>query len=362
MTDPDAIRDHAPPSLAGAPWLERPQTQAIFRALEAEGYEARAVGGSVRNALLGEPVTDVDIATPATPEVITRICEAAGMKCVPTGLDHGTVTVISGGVPFEITTLREDVETFGRRATVAFTADWAADARRRDFTMNALYCRADGTVIDPLGGFADLAQRRVRFIGDAAQRIREDYLRILRLFRFHAEYGQGPPDHDSLVACVREREGLATLSAERIRAELMKLLVAPGSVPTIMSMHDFGLLTLLLGLAQRPNLFVRTVQIETDLDLPPDPILRLSSLAVAVEEDMEHLADRLRLSNAEHESLQVIDQRALSWFGLDDRAARRTLYQLGAERWRRMLLAAAIACDEGTANPRWRQLFDLPGR
>jgi poly(A) polymerase len=360
MTGP--AHQPAPVSLAGAPWLVRAETQAIFRALQAVGADARAVGGAVRNAILDVPVTDVDIATPAKPDAIIQACEAAGMQCVPTGLEHGTVTVISGGIPFEVTTLREDVETFGRHANVAFTDDWAADARRRDFTINALYCTADGTVIDPLGGLADLQQRRVRFIGDAAQRIREDYLRILRFFRFHAEYGRGALDPDGVAACVRERSGLAALSAERIRVELLKLLVAPRSVPTLAGMHEFGLLAGLLGLAPRPDLFARTVQIERDLALPADALLRLSALAVAVEEDIAHLSDRLKLSHAERESLLVIDRRAQTWLGLDERAARRRLYELGPERWRRQLLAGAIASDVAATEPSWRMLYELPER
>jgi poly(A) polymerase len=348
-----------PASLSGAAWLEREETQAIFRALQAAGYEARVVGGAVRNALLGAPVSDVDIATPAKPDAVIEACNAAGLKCVPTGIDHGTVTVISGHVPFEVTTLREDVETFGRHANVAFTADWAADARRRDFTMNALYCTAKGEVIDPVGGFADVMQRRVRFIGDAAERIREDYLRILRFFRFQAEYGRAAPDAEGFAACVRERHGLTALSAERIRAELLKLLVAPRAVAAVESMCDAGLLAMLLGLAPRPGLLAATVRIETELASPADAMLRLSALAVAVEEDVDLIADRLRLSKAEREQLLVIDQRAAFLAQLDDRSARRRLYQLGPERWRRAMLAAAVAGGTSAADPAWRRLYTL---
>src|SRR5262245_63761893 len=183
-----------PRQLAEAGWLKRAGTRAIFAALAAKGFEARAVGGAVRDALLGRPVSDVDIATPARPEEVIAAVEAVGLKAIPTGVEHGTVTVLAAGHAYEITTLREDVESYGRHAKVAFTADWAADARRRDFTINAFYCGADGALFDPLGGWPDLAQRRVRFIGEAAERIPEDYLRILRFFRFGAEYGDGPPD------------------------------------------------------------------------------------------------------------------------------------------------------------------------
>src|SRR5581483_10750916 len=200
------------PSLAGADWLVRPETQAVFRALAARGHAARAVGGAVRNALLGRPVIDIDIATPARPEEVMEAARAAGLAAVPTGIAHGTVTVLAAHVPHEVTTLRRDVETHGRHATVAFTDDWEADARRRDFTINALYCSGEGEVFDPLGAYPDLASRRVRFIGDAHERIREDYLRILRFFRLTAEYGEGPPAPEGLAACVAEREGLGRLS------------------------------------------------------------------------------------------------------------------------------------------------------
>ena len=176
------------PSLADAEWLTRPQARAVFVALTAEGAEARAVGGAVRNALMGSPVKDVDIATTALPDEVMRLAERAGLHPVPTGIEHGTVTVVADKVPFEVTTLRRDIETFGRHAKVTFATDWREDAMRRDFTMNALYCDADGTVHDPLGGYGDLQAKRVRFIGNARQRIREDYLRILRFFRFGAQY------------------------------------------------------------------------------------------------------------------------------------------------------------------------------
>src|SRR5262245_31480394 len=204
-----AAQSPVPASIGDAAWLKRPATQAVFAALAAHGHEARAVGGAVRNALLGRSVGDVDLATPARPEAVMAAAQAAGLKAIATGLAHGTVTVLAEGRPYEITTLREDVESYGRRAKVAFTADWAADARRRDFTINALYCSAEGRLFDPLGGWEDLLQRRIRFIGEAAERIREDYLRILRFFRLGAELGDGPPDRQGLEAAVGERAGLA---------------------------------------------------------------------------------------------------------------------------------------------------------
>ncbi len=342
------------PSLQGRDWLVR--AHQVMHALAAAGYEARAVGGAVRNALMGLPAGDVDLATTAKPEETIKACAAAGLKCVPTGLAHGTVTVVAAGTAYEVTTLREDVETFGRHARVTYTADWAADARRRDFTMNALFCSEDGTVIDPLGGWPDLLARRVRFIGEPAERIREDYLRILRFFRFHAEFGQGPPDAASLGACVRERHGLATLSAERVRAELLKLLSAADPLAGIRPMYDFGLLTLLLHAAPRPGLLARLVAAEREVAAPVDPILRLSALAVAVSDDIAALADRLRLSNAERGGLIVIDHNAAALGGLSAQAARSALYKDGAEQWRRRILAAAAA----GAGPNWRMHYALP--
>jgi poly(A) polymerase len=351
---PETGQSASLPSLAGEAWLARAQT--VMRVLGDAGFEARAVGGAVRNALMGLPVGDVDLATTAMPDETIKACESAGLTCVPTGLAHGTVTVLADGSAYEVTTLREDVETFGRHAKVAYTADWAADARRRDFTMNALYCTADGTVSDPIGGWPDLQARRVRFIGDPAERIREDYLRTLRFFRFHAEVGQGALDSGGLAACVRERHGLATLSAERVRAELLKLLSAADPLAGVAPMFDFGLLSLVLRAAPRPGLLSRLVAAEREVSAPVDAILRLSVLAVAVDDDIAMLAERLRLSNAERDGLIVIDHNAAALEALSDVAARRALYRDGARQWQRRTLAAAAA----GAGPRWRTLHALP--
>jgi poly(A) polymerase len=229
-------------------WLIHPGTQALCAALETAGHRALFVGGCVRNALLGVPVADIDIATDATPETVSNIAENAGFKVVPTGIDHGTITVIAGGRPHEVTTFRRDVETDGRRAVVAYSNDIAEDAARRDFTMNALYADRHGTVIDPLGGLPDLQARRVRFVGDAETRIREDYLRILRFFRFHAAYGD--PDNgidpDALAACTALSAGLETISKERIGAEMRKLLAATDPSPALAAMAQSGILALIL--------------------------------------------------------------------------------------------------------------------
>ncbi|MDK2774898.1 MAG: CCA tRNA nucleotidyltransferase [Tabrizicola sp.] len=232
----------------GGTWLDHPGTQALCAALEAAGHRALFVGGCVRNAILGEPVGDVDLTTDATPEAVTRIAEAAGFRTVPTGLDHGTVTVIAGGLAHEVTTFRRDVETDGRRAVVAFSARIDEDAARRDLTMNALYADRMGTVIDPLGGLADTLARRVRFVGDPETRIREDYLRILRFFRFHAAYGDpgGGIDADGLAACAALAKGLDGISRERIHAELRKLLAARDPAPAVAAMAQSGVLARIL--------------------------------------------------------------------------------------------------------------------
>jgi poly(A) polymerase len=229
-------------------WLGHPGTQGLCTALEASGHQALLVGGCVRNALLEEPTSDVDIATDATPENVTNIAENAGFKAVPTGIEHGTVTVIAGGKPHEVTTFRRDVETDGRRAVVAFSTRIEDDAQRRDFTMNALYADRHGTVYDPLHGLADLQARRVRFVGDAETRIREDYLRILRFFRFHAAYGDPNAglDPDGLAACAAFSAGLETISRERIGAEMRKLLAARDPAPAVAAMMQAGILRLVL--------------------------------------------------------------------------------------------------------------------
>jgi len=293
------------PDLAGAEWLNRPATRAVFAALAAEGAEARAVGGAVRNALMGTLVKDVDIATTALPANVMRLAAQAGLHAVPTGFEHGTVTVVAKHVPFEVTTLRKDIETFGRHARVTFTTDWTEDALRRDFTINALYCGPEGTVHDPLGGYPDLVARRVRFIGDARQRIREDYLRTLRFFRFLAEYGHGAgPDPEGLAAAIAEKSGLSDLSGERIRAELLRLLGAPGALEAVRAMDAAGLLEPLLGVRGNVNRLARLDAIEQALHRSPDAVLRLAALALEETKGVADLQERLRLSAAE--SLRLV--------------------------------------------------------
>ncbi|MGF1461921.1 MAG: CCA tRNA nucleotidyltransferase [Maricaulaceae bacterium] len=266
---------------------------------EASPEPARFVGGCVRNALRGDAVDDVDIATPLPPQSVLRALEAAGLKAIPTGLEHGTVTAVSDGDAFEITTLRKDVETDGRRAVVAFTADWAEDAGRRDFRLNAIYADAAGVLYDPVGGVEDALAGRVVFIGDAETRIREDYLRILRFFRFFAWYGAGAPDAVGLEACAALTGGLAQLSVERVWKELKKLLAAPHPVAGVEAMAGAGVLRAILPEAESPAKLKRLHQIEHTERLSPDPILRLLALLPRSQGVGKALADRLKLSNDE---------------------------------------------------------------
>ncbi len=362
MPEPVSERPAAPPSLKDAEWLKRPQVARVFAALNKDGVSTRAVGGAVRNTLLGLPVTEIDLATTALPERVIALAKEAGLKAVPTGIEHGTVTVIADSTPFEVTTLRRDVETYGRHATVAFTQDWQEDARRRDFTLNALYAASDGTLFDPLGGYGDLVAGRVRFIGEASARIAEDYLRILRFFRFNAYYGKGPLDADGLAACVRLRAGLEQLSAERVASELKRILIAPQAVQAIEALFDNGLLTGLLGGVPRLMRFARLVAAEEALGLAPDAALRLAALAVFVPEDAERLAARLHLSNAE-QALLLLGAADHDGCALpDETAARRALYRLGPCKFEAHVLLAAA--DEGAApdDRLWRQALRLADR
>lgn len=362
MAEHARTRIVAPPSLKDAAWLKRPETGRVFAALKESGVETRAVGGAVRDTLLGWPVTEIDLATTALPERVMTLVRKAGLKAVPTGIEHGTVTVIAEGVPFEVTTLRRDVETFGRHATIAFTEDWEEDARRRDFTLNALYAGADGAVFDPLSGYADLMAGRVRFIGDAEARIKEDYLRILRFFRFNAYYGKGPLDPDGLKASVKLRAGMKRLSAERVAAELRKLLVAPQATRAIEALFDCGLLPGLLGSVPRLERLNRLIAVEDALGTAPDAMVRLAALGVFVAEDAERFAARLRLSNAEQAVLMLgaADHAAT---GLpDEDAAKRALYRLGPSAFAAYTLIAWADSGEAPDDPRWRETFGLPAR
>lgn len=346
--------------LRNAAWLSTGGTAKVLALLSRDGEEARVVGGAVRNALMGVPIGDIDIATTAVPDEIIRRAKAAGIRTIPTGLDHGTVTLLVNGHPYEVTTLREDVETFGRKAKVAFGRNWARDAERRDFTINALSVSSDGLVHDYVGGLDDLEARRVRFIGEPARRIAEDYLRILRFFRIHASYGEGPVDREGLRACIMGRTGLAHLSAERIRMEMVKLLVAPRAASALQEMGDAGLLLALLGGVAYHAPFAAMIDAEKTLALAADPMRRLAALAVAIREDAERLAQRLRLSNAE--ALQL-DSMAHHWWrlgALDETKARIRLYKLGPQRFRdRAMLGWA---RDGGRAAYWQNLATLAER
>ncbi|MBO9412188.1 MULTISPECIES: CCA tRNA nucleotidyltransferase [unclassified Ruegeria] len=279
-------------------WVTDPATQKLCAALTDAGAQALFVGGCVRNALLKAPVSDIDIATDARPERVMELTQAAGLRAIPTGIEHGTITVVSHGVPHEITTFRRDVETDGRRAVVAFADTIEEDAARRDFTMNALYARPDGTVLDPLNGLPDLQARRVRFIGTAENRIREDYLRSLRFFRFHAWYGdmEAGFDADALAAIAANLDGLSGLSRERVGAEMLKLLGAPDPAPSVAAMRQAGVLAQVLPGAEDRAL-APLVALEEQAGTAPDPIRRLASIATP------EIAKTLRLSKAQLQRL-----------------------------------------------------------
>jgi poly(A) polymerase len=308
-------------------WLASAPARAVCAALEGGGHQAWFVGGCVRNALLGEEAADLDITTDARPERVIALVEAAGLRAVPTGIEHGTVTVVAEGRGFEVTTFRRDVETDGRRAVVAFSDSMEEDAARRDFTMNALYCRIDGVVVDPVGeGLADLAARRVRFIGDDEERIREDYLRILRFFRFHAWYGGDGIDPEGLAACAALAEGVEGLSRERIGHEVMKLLAAPDPAPAVASMAASGVLMRVLQGAN-PATLAPLVHLEGLAGEAPDPVLRRAALG-------GHEGGRpLRLSKPQMRALEILSRSVE-----EAKSAAELGYRLGRDMARKALL------------------------
>lgn len=287
-------------------WLDRPSLQKLFDILCANGGQIMVAGGAVRNSLLGEAVADIDLCTTLLPSEIVEHLEAADQKAVPTGIEHGTITAVIDGDPYEVTTLREDIETDGRHAVVRFGTNWQADACRRDLTINALYCDREGRVFDFVDGYADILHRNVRFIGNAEERIREDALRILRFFRFFAWYGSGRPDAQGLKACSASKELLSGLSVERIWMELKKLLTAPDPGRALLWMRTTGILSALLpetekwGIDAVPGL----VQLEAEQKRVPDALLRLMAMIRPEESNVQVLAKRLLLSNAERERLE----------------------------------------------------------
>jgi len=315
--------------LTGQDWMIAANTRAVFAALEAAGGPgcARFVGGCVRNTLMGKPVDDIDIATVLHPEAVIAALDTAGIKHVPTGLEHGTVTAISGGKPFEVTTLRHDVSTDGRNATVAFTDDWAQDAARRDFRFNALYADLRGEIVDPVGdGVDDALAGRVIFVGDPQTRIREDYLRILRFFRFFAWYGRGEPDAAALEACAALKDGMRRLSAERISKELLKLLAAEAPGRAVALMISTGVLAAFAPEAGNLDRFAEV------LSGPPDAVLRLAALLPDDAVLARGVAERLRLSNAQRDRLvAALGSGPVLSANMTDAAARQQLYRIGAQ-------------------------------
>ena len=339
--------------IAPQPWMVEPATRAVLGALSAGGVEVRFVGGSVRDALLGRPIGDIDIATPASPERVIDLLKKSGIKVVPTGLAHGTVTAVVPPRHFEITTLRRDVETYGRRARVAFDADWAADAARRDFTINAIFLAPDGRIDDPVGGLADLRARRVRFVGDPATRIAEDLLRLLRYYRFEARFGTGIGDPQARAACRTAAHLLPTLSRERIAQELIKLLDTPDPIAVLRMMQEDGVLAVVLPEAHRLDRLRRLIAIE----LGPDPLRRLAALIEVDGEGAVALAARLRFSNAWRDRMQDLSPPwPLDPQG-DVQAQRRALYWLGVERYRD--LALLLAAEGEVSRSRLVELLDL---
>jgi poly(A) polymerase len=337
-------------------------TRALLAALAGE---ARFVGGAVRDALLGRAVGDVDLATPLPPDEVMRRLAAAKIKTSPTGIEHGTLTAVVPPRHFEITTLRRDVESFGRHARVAFTDDWAADAARRDFTMNALFLDADGNVFDPVGGLPDLRAGRVRFVGDAATRIREDVLRLLRFYRFHAHYGRGAPDPEGRAACRALKQLLPNLSGERVAAETMKLLAAPDPLPVLKLMVEDGVLAVLLPEARSLDLLDALLPLES----APGALRRLAAL---VDGGAAAVAERLRLSNERRARLELLalPQRLAVDPAGDERAQRRALHRYGAEAYGDLVLLRAAETGAGARVPgllalaaAWQPVvFPLKGR
>jgi poly(A) polymerase len=350
-------------SLDAQPWITAAPTRAVIEALEARGGRgcARFVGGCVRNAVIGLPVDDIDIATTLTPDEVTSALESRGLRAAPTGVEHGTVTAIAEHQPFEITTLRRDVSTDGRRAVVAFTTDWNEDARRRDFRLNALYADPlDGRLFDPTGkGIEDALAGRVVFVGDPIVRIREDYLRILRFFRFQAWFGRGAPDPGAVSACRALKGMLAGRAAERTQKELMKLLAADDPRGALKLMAETGVLGAILPCVKGLGRFEALVEIERGMN-ENDPELRLAALVPQDRPTAEQAAERLRLSNAQRDRLCAAvgtSPRITSW--MSPRQVRAAVYRIGHEPFfDRVKLAWAASANSKSA-PQWRALLTL---
>lgn len=341
-------------------WMTRSSTRRVMDALDtAKPSASRFVGGCVRNALLNEPVGDIDIATQLLPDAVMAAAAKAGLKAIPTGIEHGTVTIVCDGEPFEVTTLRKDVATDGRRAVVAFSEDWSEDAQRRDFRLNALYADRTGIIHDPTGGLADVSARRFVFVGEPEERIREDYLRVLRLYRFEAWYGSGTPDSKGLEASARLKDGLSTLSAERVWAELKKLLSAPNPSKAVEMMAMQGVLQQLLGVNGSLRVLRAIIAQDVEYALAPDSLLRFAALVGGGPERIKTMAAKLKMSNAEAQRLNgAVDPAAREdvhkAFG-DLAAAERAIMALGARAFEDQ--ARLAAAGETAPPPRdWRLL------
>ena len=340
-----------------ATWMARPQTLAVMKALSAGGQEARFVGGCVRDAILGLPVRDIDIATPEVPERVIHLIGEAGLKSVPTGIEHGTITALSDGIPFEITTLRRDIETFGRRARVHFSKDWAEDAARRDLTLNALYCDTDGNVFDPVGGLLDLKAGRIRFVGDARTRLEEDILRLVRYFRFLAFYGVEPADEATLSVCCEMAPLIQNLSVERLWKELSTILLAPDPSSSFSLMATHSILPHLLPEAVRVDLLARLVRIEVSTKKSPNYLRRLATIVDLDKNGADKLSRRLKFSAKERRRFSNLCAPAF----LPDAQAnlkenRVMLYHLGKELFAELALIKATRVPE----QEWLKLIALP--
>ncbi|MDJ0948954.1 MAG: CCA tRNA nucleotidyltransferase [Alphaproteobacteria bacterium] len=316
---------HPAKKLPIQPWMAAAETRAVVAALTARGAEVRFVGGCVRDSIIGRRVTDIDIATHDPPETVLALLRASDIRAIPTGIDHGTITAVTGKAHFEVTTLRRDVETYGRHAKVEYTDDWAADAARRDLTINALFLSPDGIVYDPFGGLDDLEARRVRFVGVAEDRIREDVLRLLRFFRFFAYYGAPPPDAEAMAACRKLKHLLPTLSAERVWSELRKLLLAPEPAAVLDMMEEEGILEHVLAEPRDTGRLAAMTALETDLS-EPDPLRRLIALVPAGPHEMTGLAERLKLSNKDKTRLVRAAAERAGFKPLNQVAARARWY------------------------------------
>jgi poly(A) polymerase len=339
-------------------WLEQPETRAVMEALG----EARFVGGAVRNALLGAAVSDIDIAVPMPPEESLKRLEAAGIKAVPTGIDHGTVTAIKNDKVFEITSLRRDIATDGRHAVVSYTRDWREDADRRDFTINALYCAADGEIFDYHDGIADLIAGRVRFVGDPRQRIAEDYLRILRLFRFHAWYGKGEMDADALRASADGKAGLKQLSGERIAKEMLRLLESTNPAPVLRVMAASGVLPEILPFPLQWPRLEQMIQLDAENFFDPDPLLRLAALLPDDPAAARAVAERMRLSNADRDRLIDLANGAGKLLShLPPRDIHRLLYEMGVPAFRDRIRMGWAGAPPGANAIAWRMLLSVAG-